>query len=268
MSYRLVAQENFTVEQTVFMEKLKESINLISTQSNIILGAKDINSRHFTSTDAYANLVGLLNGKDVENRLDRDMPCKGTASFAESYIKEDGDLLQSTNINNKIITLNIHEYDDGMKALVFNKSMIKHHLSRSILGLMYDAYEIDIKNFFILIPNYAMEFGMECSIANTGDEFNIEGLKLTEYEHEICFLIIMNWNFKQIASFMDKYRPKQNARTADTIYKCRNRICEKLNMSNFSSSNFRDILIAAGLHRKLPKLFFNRLIVKTNFLID
>jgi len=260
MSYRLVAQENFTVEQTVFMEKLKESISLISAQSNIILGAKDIYSRHFISTDAYANLVGLPRGGDVENRLDRDMPCEGTARFAESYVKEDRRLLQSSDMNNKIITLNVHEYDDGTKALVFRKSMIKHLPSRSILGLMYDAHEIDIKNFFSLIPNYAMEFGVGCSIENAGNDLSIEGVKLTEYEHEICFLLIMNWDFKQIASFMDKYRPRPIARTADTIYKCRNRICEKLNMSNFSASNFRDTLIAAGLHRKLPGLFFNRLI--------
>jgi hypothetical protein len=125
---------------------------------------------------------------------------------------------------------------------------------------MYHAYEINIENFFSLIPNYAMEFGAGCSIENVAGELSVGNLKLTEYEHEVCFLLIMNWNFGQIASFMNKHRPKPNARAADTIYKCRNRICEKLSISNCSSSHFRDVLIDAGLHKKMPELFFNRLI--------
>lgn len=260
MSYKLVAQENFTIEQKAFMEKLKSSIQLISQQSNIVLGAKDVHSRHLMATDSYAGLVALPKGRDVADRLDCEMPCEGTASFAESYLKEDGELLRSISLEHKIATLNIHEYGNGTKALVFNKSKIKHHPSSSILGLIYDAYEIDIKNLFMLLPNYAMEFGKACSIECTSSELKVENVKLTEYEHEVCFLLIMNWSFSQIASFMNKYRPTAKSRSADTIYKCKNRICEKLNIPPSDSSGLRDMLVDAGLHKRMPKLFFGRLI--------
>ncbi|MEB0137700.1 MULTISPECIES: hypothetical protein [unclassified Undibacterium] len=260
MMYRLVSQKNFTVEQTDYIEKLKESIQFISNQSDMIVGIKDVDSKHFISSDSYANLVGLANGADVKNRMDHDMPCEATARFADSYVKSDRRLLHYANMNHKIRTLDIFEHVDGIKALVFNKHMIKHHPSESILGLMYDAYEIDIKIIYSLIPNYAIEFERGFCIENADDTFQVGNVKLTEYEREICFLLIMNWNFKQIACFMDKHRPKSSIRTADTIYKCRNRICEKLHISNCSASQFKNLLVGAGLHKKMPKLFFHRLI--------
>jgi len=258
--YRLVAPEYFTAEQKILVENFKDAICLMSSQTDMIMGAKDVHSRHFISTDAYANIVALPKGTDVIDRLDRDMPCEGTAQFADCYVQEDIELLRSGDIDRKTSILNVHEYSDGIRARIFHKNIMKHHPSRSILGTIYSAHEIKIANFFSLIPNYVIEFGIGCSIENFDGELRIGSEKLTEYEHEVCFLLIMNWGFKQIACFMNKHRPTHRERVADTISKCRNRICEKLCMPNDSLPNLREMLISMGIHRKMPSSFFNRLV--------
>lgn len=260
MNYSLVTPEHFTTEQKLFVENFKDLICVLSSQTNIIFGAKDVNSRHFISTDAYAHLVALPKGRDVMDRFDRDMPCEGVAQFADCFVQEDQGLLHGGAIDKKIEILNVHEYGNGLKALICDKHILKHHASQAILGTIYSAHEIDIANFFALIPNYALEFGTGCSIENVKGTLSIGDAKLTEYEHEICFLLVMNWSFTQIACFMNRHRPRLSARVADTIYKCRNRICDKLGISGYSAASFREMLINIGVHRKMPKSFFNCLI--------
>jgi hypothetical protein len=257
LSYRLVLPENFTAEQNAFVESFKESVNLISVQTDLVFGAKDINSRHFLSTDAYANLVALPRGVDVTDRFDCDMPCEGTAQFADHYVQEDMELLSNGDINKKKSILNVHEYGVGTNALVFDKYLMKHHPSQSILGIIYAAHKIEISNFFTVMPNYVLEFGIGCSIESVTGTLDAGSVKLTEYEHEICFLMTMNWDSKQISCFMNKYRPTSSVRGPDTIYKCRNRICDKLNCN---PSELRELLVGIGIHRKMPSSFFNRLI--------
>jgi hypothetical protein len=257
MGYTLVSPENFTVEQNKFVESFKESVNLISSQTDLVFGAKDINSRHLISTDTYANLVALPRGVDVVGRLDRDMPCEGTAQFADHYVQEDMELLSQGDLDRKKSILNVHEYGGGTDALVFDKYVMKHHPSQSILGIIYAAHKIEISNFLTLIPNYILEFGVGCSIENITGTLSVGSAKLTEYEHEVCFLMTMNWDFKQISCFMNKYRPTSSMRGPDTIYKCRNRICNKLDCN---PSHLREVLVGIGIHRKMPSSFFNRLI--------
>ncbi|PRC94213.1 hypothetical protein [Solimicrobium silvestre] len=126
------------------------------------------------------------------------MPCEGTAQFADCFIEEDNALLNSGDIHQKKSTLNVHEYSGGIQALVFNKHILKHLPSQSILGTVYSAHEIEITNFFKLMPNYIEEFGIGCSIENVTGTLSVGDKLLTDYEHEVCFLIMMNWDFKQI----------------------------------------------------------------------
>ena len=51
MSYSLVEPEHFTEEQQSFIERLSRKIELSSSSSGVIAGAKDIRSRHLTATD-------------------------------------------------------------------------------------------------------------------------------------------------------------------------------------------------------------------------
>ncbi|MCK4120527.1 helix-turn-helix transcriptional regulator [Ralstonia nicotianae] len=254
---KLVSPENFGVEQKNFVEKFKDSVKILSSQTDIVFGAKDVNSRHLIATDAYARLVGLSRGVDVVNRFDRDMPCEGTAQFADCYVEEDQELLRHADINQTKLFLNVHEYSNGIDAFVFEKILLKHIDSRSILGVIYSAHRIEISSFLNLVPNYIIEFGVGGSIGNASQSFTVGKERLTDYEHEVCFLLAMNWDFKQISHFMDKHRPISGKRSADTIYKCRNRICEKLDCH---PSHFRDMLVAIGIHQKMPTSFFRRLI--------
>src|SRR5262249_43364878 len=154
MSYRLVAPAQFTEQQKQYVEKFAASTWSLSTRSNVILGAKSIDSRHFISTDAYARIVGLNEGDEVAGRFDREMPCEATARFAECYVREDRELLGRGLCNAMKSVLNLHEYSNGLKALIFDKFPMKHHASKSILGIIYSAYEVDMNNFFTLLPNF------------------------------------------------------------------------------------------------------------------
>ena len=199
----------------------------------------------------------------MEGRFDRDIPCEGFAQFADCFVAEDKSLLDSGDINKKMSLLEVMDYAVGMKAFACDKHILKHHASQSILGIIYAASEIKIGNFFAIIPNYFNEFGVGCSIQDVGGSLSIDGVTLTEYEHEICFLLILNWNYNQIASFMNKHRPSVDTRVADTIYKCRNRVCEKLGIPDYTTSQFKEKLVEMGIHRKMPQSFFQRLVGST-----
>ena len=156
--------------------------------------------------------------------------------------------------------MNVHHYGDGIKARVFDKFMLKHHKSCSVLGLIYSAYEIKIENFISIVPNYMAEFGVGCSIEKVNDRICVGDVPLTEYEHEVCFLFVLGLDTKQMADFMNKNRPTKIHRVANTIEKCKNRICDKLGMDNNRLSNIRELLIHLGMHQKMPISFFRKMI--------
>ncbi|NHR03804.1 hypothetical protein HA052_01220 [Chromobacterium haemolyticum] len=260
MDYQLVSPERFSEEQSEFVAQFRQSVSQISDQTDMIVGAKDANSRHLASSDAYARIVALKRGDDVVDRLDKEMPCEGTAQFADCYVQEDLALMRTCDPARKVSILNVHEYGDGLKARVFSKHLLKHEATRSILGTIYYAHEIEIANFINLMPNYILEFGAGCSIEQVQGELKLLDVELTEYEQEVCFLMLLNWDFKQIADFMNKYRPKPKTRVADSIIKSKNYICEKLGLPTQRRAELCDALIAAGMHRKMPTSLFSRLI--------
>ncbi|WDD90708.1 hypothetical protein Bsp3421_000576 (plasmid) [Burkholderia sp. FERM BP-3421] len=254
---RLVSPEHFDAAQKVLVETFKESVRTISSQTDVVLGVKDIHSRHLSATDAFARLVGLSCGLDVAGRTDRDMPCEGTAQFADCYVREDQELLRQPDLHQKKSILNVHEYSHGIDALVFEKYALKQVATESALGVVYAAHKIELSRFLALVPNYVLEFGIGCSIEHVNGPLAVGGARLTDYEHEVCFLLAMNWDFKQIAHFMNKHRPIASTRSPDAIYKCRNRICEKLACH---PAHLREMLVGMGIHQKMPNLFFRRLI--------
>jgi hypothetical protein len=257
--YSLVPSSELTDEHKLHIDELKRNISFISFQTNVIFGAKYIDSWHIISTDAYAKLVGLNTGEEVENRFDRDMPCEGTAELADQFVREDHNLITNPDINKKVSILNVHNYSDGLRAMVFEKSILKHKPTKSILGLLYSAYEIELNSFLTLIPNYIVEFGLG-NMESTDDGIEIDNIRLSEKDHEICFLLTMRWNFQQISDFLNKYSPHKTPTTANTIYETHTHICERLCLPNNSAAVLREKLVSMGVHTKIPQTFFNRLV--------
>lgn len=105
--YNLVSPDHYTNDQKLFVNRFIDSILMLSEQTDIIMGAKDIHSRHIISTDAYAKIVALDNGKEVAGKFDKEMPCEGTAQFADCYVQEDKALINSKDLNKKISILNV-----------------------------------------------------------------------------------------------------------------------------------------------------------------
>ena len=252
LNYTLVAPENFSTEHKRQIENIKKAIGILSSQTCLILGAKDIHSRHLIATDSYAHLVGLQNGTEITGLLDRDIPCQGTAKFADCFVEEDQRILNSRDINKTTSFIKIHEFTTGTHAFITEKNILKHHESESILGTVYHANEIAIDKFFGLFPNYFTDFGIGCSREKVDGIFKIEGA-----EHEVAFLLALNWDLKLIAFFMNKYRPCSTIKMADTIYECRNTIAKKLNNPHCSTPQFRDMLVNMGVHRRMPASFFD-----------
>ncbi len=258
-----VSPAEFSPEQSAFLNRFTQSLHLISDQAeNIILGVKDIHSRHLVGTDATAKILALTHGMDLAGRLDREMPCEGTAQFADSFVAEDRALLAEGNIDKTIKILRVCHYADGLGARVFTKHLLKHHPSCAVLGVVYHAHTIGIDDFLSIIPNYIMEFGAGCSFELRSSLSGGDLSQITEYEHEICFLLLLNWDFGQIADYMNVFRPRPNKppRVADSIIKSKNRICEKLKLATAKLAGLREALIAAGMQKKMPDSFLRRMI--------
>ena len=260
LEYQLVAPESFSSEQNLFIQKFKKTIALFSFRTQFIFGAKDIESRHLIATDAYAKIVGLSHGAEVGGKFDDEMPCEGTVQFAAAFVESDIALFDGRNIYKKVSKLCVHEYADGLKARLFDKYPLKHHASQSILGLIYTAQEINISQFLALVPNYLTEFGMGCELEGVHRHLVLGDVTLTDYEHEICFLLTLNWSNQQIADFLNQHRPAAHIRGPERIDKYRERICRKLKLALRSDDDLRVCLIHMGVHKKIPKLFFSRLV--------
>lgn len=256
MSYSLVSPEQFTEKQKQYVERFRRAIEGASKRSATCFGAKDIHSRHIVATDAYARIVGLAKGGEVAGRFDREMPCEGTARFADCYVREDSALLARQDPNRMTSVLNVHEYSDGLKALVFDKFTLEHRASRAILGTIYSARRVDLSRFFTTLPTYTFEFGLGCSIECTDSDSVAADIALTDHEHEVAFLFAMNWPVEQIAQFMRSHTPLPDTRVLETLAA----LAEKFGEGAFAAASLREKLIDLRVHQKMPRALFDRLI--------
>lgn len=264
--YKLVKPNDFTKDHLEYIDDFKKMIRMLSDTTDTIMGAKDIESRHIIATKSFAKIVGLNECDDVTDRFDDDMPCDGTAQHAEQFRQEDKLLLESQDLTTGVMILNIHNYSDGIKARIFKKLLLKHDNSKSILGTIYSAQDINLVDILNLIPNYTAQFGKITNLESINQNCKIvNDITLTEYEQEICFLLLFNWDFKQISNFMNNHRPIPHPRTIDTIIKKKNYICNKLRLNSNLLAELQVFLVSIKFHNKIP-LSFLRSIAGTNFL--
>ena len=203
-------------------------------------------------------MLKLLDLK-MERALLDYLPCTGTASYADCYVQEDLALINSLGTK-KSTVLNIHKYSDGLKARIFKKYTLNHVPSQSILGIVYVGHNLELENVLKIIPNYLIRFGITGSKEFNDGDITVNKIKLTDYEQEICFLFLLNWEFKQIADFMNSFRPLTLPRTADTIIKKKNYLCAKFNLDSSRLKDLQDFLVSVGFHNKMPVSFYDRII--------
>ncbi len=260
MSYCLISPENFTPEHKQVVAKFKEITCSVPHQRKLALAAKDIHSRFLIANDNGAHLVGLKKGEDIIGMFDKDLPCRSVAKFAENFIKTDQQVLHSDDVNTELSILNVYEYGNGVTSVLVNKGIMKHDESQAILGVTICAQAVRLTDFIGFMSNYLTEFGENISISKSNRILKLKEADLTEYEHEVCFLLTLNWDYEQIADFMHKYRPVSGRSAADTIDQCMHKIREKLGIVSCDDTGLREMLIYVGVHRKMPPSFFNRLI--------
>ena len=260
MSYSLVEPEHFTEEHQSFIERFGRTIEAGSSNSNIITSTKDVRSCHLAASDAYARLVGLSRGKDVVGRMDRDMPCDGTAAFADCFVREDRRLLESGDIRAMTSVLNIHEFERGLGALVFDKFSLKHRPSKSILGVINCAYQANLERFVALFPDYWSQFGLGCSIERTECEV-IEGIgPFPEAEYEIAFLLALGHDAPSIAGFLHRLDLPAEAYVDTAV----SSITDRMVHAGVPVANIRDRLIEARVHQRMPASLFDKVVERRN----
>ena len=258
MTYSLAESHSFIEEHQSFIERFARTIEVASSSSGAIVGAKDIHSRHLTASDAYARIAGLRYGKDVAGRLDRDMPCEGTARFADCFVREDRDLLESGNPGATTSVLNIHRYETGLTALVFDKFLLKHHPTKSVLGIVYSAYETSLERFTALFPGYWAQFGFGCSIERA-DASAVHGLgQLSPLEYEVVFLLAVGIDAGGIMHFMRRLRPAPG--TNEDVSAALAGIADKATAAGITFASLREVLIDARVHQRMPGSFFGKVV--------
>ena len=256
MSYSLVEPEHFTEEQQSFVERFSRTVEVASSGSGVIAGVKDIRSRHLTATDPYGKIVGLPRGKDVAGRMDHDMPCEGTAAFADCFVREDRRLLACGDIGARKSVLNIHWYATGLGARVFDKRLLNHRPSEAVLGVVYCAYDVDLARFTALFPSYWSQFGLECSIERTECEMIEDIGPLPEAEYETAFLLALGYDAQFIAGVLHRLGLSPDA-YADTAISS---ITDRMVHAGIPISNIRDRLIEARVHQRMPTSLFDKVV--------
>lgn len=256
MHYPLVEPEQFSEAHRTFISQFVRTIWLVSTCGGALVGAKDIHSRNLAASDAYARIVGLSSGADMVGRLDNDLPCEDVAQFSSCYVRSDRRLLDRTHLGATQTVLNIHRYATGLKALVFDKSLLKHHPSKSILGIVFSAYETNVKRFTALFPTYWTHFGFGCSIERV-DHPAIDGLgRLSLLEHEVAFLLALGLDTEAIAHFLPRLRPGPGIDVDAALFG----LADKAVAAGVAVADLRECLVEAHVHERMPKSFFAKVV--------
>jgi hypothetical protein len=263
MSYSIVSPNKFTLEQKTHIESIKGSFKFFFSEvPEIISFMKDVESRYILASDCGANLVGLSCGEDISGRLDSDLPCE-VAEFAQDFVDEETELLRSValcpaNKNKKSAMLNIHKYSTGLGALISVKEPIIHRPSQSILGIKGTAYKINISSLCSWLPNAILENSVVGNFENVTKELITDDFSLTEGEHEIAFLMIMQQDAEYIARFLNAHRESSIPINSRDVSKCLDELCQRFSCNNVAQ--LREKFISIGFHRKIPDSFFNKLL--------
>ena len=248
-------QRSATACSAELFAELERALSTLSGHADCILGAKGLDSRHVAATDAYAQLVGLRQGSEVCGRLDVDMPCEGTARFASAFVAEDRAVLARATAgtdNPTLKTVNIHHYGTGLAAWMFDKRPLFDRQRRTTLGTIYSARQIDAAPLLSLLLGGAARRDPTCSLRLVEGGIKLGGAALTPHEHEIGYLLSLGWTPGDINRLLDHIRPAAAPRSADSVYKCRTRICEKLDVSGVGAKDFREMIVAAGIGGRFP----------------
>lgn len=256
MHYLVVEPEHFTDAHQRFIVRFSRTVEFISSCSEAIVDAKDVQSRHLAASDPYAHIVGLSFGKDVLGRMDSDMPCEDFARFAQCSLRQDHRLLRRSHMGAVQTVLNIHRYATGTRAFVFDKYLLKHHPSQSVLGIVYSAYEINVERFTLLFPDYWKQFGFGCSIERI-DHPAVDGLgRLSTLEHEIAFLLALGFDTEAIGHVLPRLRPGPAMAVDAALFG----IADKAAAAGVPMANLRNCLIEAFVHERMPKSFFTKVV--------
>lgn len=165
-------------------------------------------------------------------------------------------LLGSSLPGHAISVLNVHYYHDGLQARLFDKRVLWHHGSNAVLGLRYQAQDVDLGNLVWLIHDHMRIYGTGCSLRQTiGDMAQTQG-GLSQQEQVVCFFLLLNWQAKHINEYMAAIRAPEAGRINNII----GTISEKLQLPTSNLNVLREKLIGLDMQTQIPAALFQALI--------
>lgn len=258
MGNSLLHPDEFNAEHQAFIDELRQAITALSEQAEVVCGMKDVESRNIIASNAAARLFGLKDGRDVEGLLDRDMPCEGTARFADDYVSEDREVMAHADDDGHLAVLAIQEFANGIKGFVCEKQALVHPGSGSVLGTLFASQEVDLSDFLAVLPHHFDAFGIGAQWVAPRTAV-LSGTAPTEFEHEVTFLIGAGWQSDEIARFMSHHRPGTIAQEPEGVERCAREVAAQLGLPGGDMGALRAKLISMGVHRKVPRTLFRRL---------
>lgn len=242
----------FLPEHIAYINQYRESIRFISENNcGLIMGLKDVDSHYLITNAAHSRAVGIKSSEDMIGLSDDQLPYISDSPFAEQYKREDKYIIKHPHLTYSYVK--VHQYADGLKARIIHKSAMYHAKSDTILGIVFSGYEVDFSSLFKLVPNYEnlIEKADTMKLLPNKDKLIINGISLTPYEHEVCYLLSNGWSCEEIADFMNHRSLNKPKKTGDTITKTKNRICLKFLIPS-QLYYFRQALRKLQIHHKPP----------------
>lgn len=254
-NYQVVMPQNYTPEHQRHIENAKHIVNNCSKLlPKLPMGLMNTELKGIIATNFGAQICGIKSGNDYAGMDYKDCPIDEIAEQAEQINTMYATFVAQSNPAAETSVLNIYNYANGLTALLSTNKLFCHHPSQSILGVASSYTTIEFKALRNAVSEHLLRFGAVGS-KTVGRRSPIAGVELSNYEQELCFLLLIRWNADKIADFMNDLYRKTPPYSAKIIRANKNAICRKLQLPNTKLSTLLEYLVATEFHHNLPQSF-------------
>ena len=217
---------------------------------------KDHNLRILAMTDFAAYVFGVADLTNVIGKTVMEVAYDKHPKMSKQIAQLDEYLINSD--LESLSSISFFNYADGVQARLVIRYKLVDPETKAFLGILYQEIPSGIDNKCATIMDSLGEQQFaSLEFPDLSPNSTIE--KLTQYEHEICFLITIGWGLSQIHKFLERLYPEKS-RTLDAVIKKKNAICYKFNIENNHIETLRRFLLKHNVYRKIPESLLTHLV--------
>lgn len=242
-----------------YLAEFADAVELMSSQTSLVLAVKDAASRHVAATDAYARRVGLRRGGEVVGLLDRELPCRGVARFADDFVAQDARVMADTR-GATLRVLNVLACGDVPVAMLCSKSQLRDPATGTALGIVCCCHEIELAPLLARLAGQSGEGGMVWSGSRVVEgEQRVGSVVLDVEDYELCYLLATGSDEDGVAALLDRIRPGVEPRDAADIGQAWERLCRRFGLPP-DRAGLREALVGVGVAGRVPATLVRQLI--------